>query len=79
MAINSDQQHVSCAHKKSRLAPAFFMLLGCLILIENLDQGMVRGGLWNKDTWQVTFSQAALAQKPGDRDAMTGFRILQED
>ena len=55
------------------------MLLGCLILIEHLDQGMVRGGLWNKDTWQVTFSQAALAQKPGDRDAMTGFRILQED
>jgi len=67
-----------CPQKKPACA-GFFYAVGWLILIEHLDQGMVRGGLWNKDTWQVTFSQAALAQKPGDRDAMTGFRILQED
>jgi formylglycine-generating enzyme required for sulfatase activity/serine/threonine protein kinase len=41
-------------------------------------QRVVRGGSWNNGPGELR-SAKRLARKPGDRDAMTGFRILQEE
>ncbi len=41
-------------------------------------QRVVRGGSWNNGPGELRLAKR-LARKPGDRDAMTGFRILQEE
>jgi formylglycine-generating enzyme required for sulfatase activity/serine/threonine protein kinase len=41
-------------------------------------QRVVRGGSWNNGPGELR-SAKRQARKPGDRDAMTGFRILQEE
>ncbi|MCC8988358.1 MAG: SUMF1/EgtB/PvdO family nonheme iron enzyme [Candidatus Contendobacter sp.] len=41
-------------------------------------QRVVRGGSWNNGPGELR-SAKRLARKPGDRDAMTGFRVIQEE
>lgn len=50
----------------------------CSVKRPGEGQRVVRGGSWNNGPGELR-SAKRLARKPGDRDAMTGFRILQEE
>ncbi|MCC6135555.1 MAG: SUMF1/EgtB/PvdO family nonheme iron enzyme [Candidatus Contendobacter sp.] len=50
----------------------------CSVKRPSEGQRGVRGGSWNNGPGELR-SARRLARKPGDRDAMTGFRILQEE